>query len=202
MITRFHGDTVSVTRENVICHDEVVRSVFTSSALLPFRFGTITTEASLESFLAARYEALRVRLQAVRHSVEMSVKVIWKKSPESPVIEENSSESRPGTAFLREKQRALRGLEMARNEADKIASWLNGVFAGISKDSRINVEPNQKLVYSGAYLVEDSAVSKFREIVNTAKSERPDLHFLVSGPWPPYTFADIDLEFNSQFGVS
>jgi len=32
--------------------------------------------------------------------------------------------------------------------------------------------------------------------------ERPELHFLTSGPWPPYTFANIDLEFETQFGVS
>jgi hypothetical protein len=202
VITPFSGDAVSVTRENVIRHDEVVRSVFASAALLPFRFGTLSTESSLKSYIAARHEALRARLQAVRDSVEMNVKVIWKKSGESSGIEENAVESGPGTDFLRDKQRALRGIEMARNEADEIAAWLNNVLADVSRDSRVNVEPNQKLVYSGAYLVEDSAVSEFREIVHRAKSERPDLHFLVSGPWPPYTFADIDLEFKSQFGVS
>ena len=35
-----------------------------------------------------------------------------------------------------------------------------------------------------------------------ARKTRPELHFLVSGPWPPYTFSNIELEFKSQFGVS
>lgn len=202
VMSRFSGEAVSVTRENVICHDAVVRGVFALSAVLPFRFGTLTTEATLKSYLATRQEALRVRLEALKHSVEMSVKVIWKQSAESSISEENPSDLGPGTSFLREKQRALRGFEAARTQAEEIASWLSGVVADICRDSRVNVEPHQKLVYSGAYLVDDSSVSKFRQIVNAAKSERPDLHFLVSGPWPPYTFADIDLEFKSQFGVS
>jgi hypothetical protein len=42
----------------------------------------------------------------------------------------------------------------------------------------------------------------FRSELEGLRDERPELHFLVSGPWPPYTFANIDLEFETQFGVS
>jgi len=35
-----------------------------------------------------------------------------------------------------------------------------------------------------------------------ARDERPDLHFLLSGPWPPYSFANIELDVKTQFGVS
>jgi hypothetical protein len=34
------------------------------------------------------------------------------------------------------------------------------------------------------------------------RENRPELHFLFSGPWPPYSFANIELEFKSQIGVS
>ncbi len=42
----------------------------------------------------------------------------------------------------------------------------------------------------------------FRSELEALRTERPELHFLISGPWPPYTFANIDLEFETQFGVS
>jgi hypothetical protein len=50
--------------------------------------------------------------------------------------------------------------------------------------------------------VERGAVEAYRLRLKEARSERPELKFLVSGPWPPYSFANIDLEFRNQFGVS
>jgi len=55
---------------------------------------------------------------------------------------------------------------------------------------------------SASYLVDRGREADFREILNKLRAERPELHFLISGPWPPYTFANIDLEFDAQFGVS
>jgi hypothetical protein len=39
-------------------------------------------------------------------------------------------------------------------------------------------------------------------MLKLARGERAELRFLTSGPWPPYSFANIDLEFKTQFGVS
>jgi hypothetical protein len=38
--------------------------------------------------------------------------------------------------------------------------------------------------------------------VQEIRNNRPDLSIRLSGPWPPYSFANIELEFKSQFGVS
>ena len=64
------------------------------------------------------------------------------------------------------------------------------------------MRPGGKLVLSAAHLVERSKIGLYREKVAKLREERPELHFLMSGPWPPYTFANIELEFKSQFGVS
>jgi hypothetical protein len=58
------------------------------------------------------------------------------------------------------------------------------------------------MVLAAAHLVERGRLPAYRKGLGAARTERPDLHFLISGPWPPYSFANIDLEFNSQFGVS
>jgi gas vesicle protein GvpL/GvpF len=50
--------------------------------------------------------------------------------------------------------------------------------------------------------VERDFVDEYRARLKVARAERPDLHFLVSGPWAPYSFANIDLEFTTRFGVS
>jgi hypothetical protein len=57
-------------------HDEVVASVLESTAVLPFRFGTVVTEAELETWLQARWARIRAGLAEVRGRVEMNVRLL------------------------------------------------------------------------------------------------------------------------------
>ena len=70
-------DLVSVSRENILRHEAVVRNVLAITTPLPFRFGTLVTEAGLRSYVTSRKAALEDRLEVVKDSVEMSIKVIW-----------------------------------------------------------------------------------------------------------------------------
>jgi hypothetical protein len=70
------------------------------------------------------------------------------------------------------------------------------------KETRLNANPTNKMVLAAAHLVTRETVEQYRARLNEAQHERPELHFLVSGPWAPYSFANIDLEFKTHFGVS
>jgi hypothetical protein len=52
------------------------------------------------------------------------------------------------------------------------------------------------------HLIEREDVQEYRTKMAQAVEERPEVRFMVSGPWPPYSFANIELEFSRQFGVS
>lgn len=196
--------TVPVTRENVLRHDSVVRKVLVEKTPLPFRFGTIVGKEGIESFVSARRLALVERLSKVSGCVELSVKVIW-----SPVeAEDDISEAHKvdelgaGATFLAAKRKELLGDQKLAVEAEKISEWLRELLSRVVRTQMVNVQPKEKLVFAGSYLLERSRVAEFREKLTQALAERTDLHFLISGPWPPYTFANIELEFETQFGVS
>ena len=202
--SRFDDDVVKVTRENVLKHDAVVRGLLYETTPLPFRFGTLVSEDRLRSFVVTRRTALNDRLKLVRGCVEMSVKIIWAVigEPSESLPDNLSSVHGVGATFLRGKQREMRGDENLSRKAREIEEWLIAGLDGWSKQSQVNVEPRQKLVLSGAYLVDKTLEADFRAKINGLQAERTDLHFLTSGPWPPYTFANIDLEFETHFGVS
>jgi len=58
------------------------------------------------------------------------------------------------------------------------------------------------MILSAAHLVKRDKVGLYREKLAEMRQNRADLHFLLSGPWPPYSFANIELELKTQFGVS
>ena len=190
LVSEFNDEKVVVNRDNALAHAAVVASVLNQTTPLPFRFGTVSDEQRLRSYLASHRQALEAKLEHVRGAVEMSVKIIW--DAEANV---DSSADGPGARFLRAKQlRAARGKE--------VADWLREQLQPIAKDEQLSLSPTEKLIVAAAHLVDRGLVTEYRGRLAKAREMRPELHFLISGPWPPYSFANIDLEFKTRFGVS
>jgi hypothetical protein len=201
LVSEFEGDSTSpVTRENALAHDAVVRSILNETTPLPFRFGTVQTKPQLLSYIRTHRAALETKLGEVRGCVEMSVKIILN-TPDLNTTSE-SAEQGPGARFLKEKQRELLGSERRAKEAREVAVWLKEHVKSFVQQEEISFCPTEKLIVAAAHLVAREQVTEYRDRVASARNLRPELHFLVSGPWPPYTFSNIELEFKTRFGVS
>jgi hypothetical protein len=196
LVSRLEGEPALVTRENALAHDGVIRSVLDRATPLPFRFGTLTTEKELASYLGARHSAIEARLAFVRGCLEMSVKIIGDRERKDTGT--GMSESGPGTTFLEKKRREIFGSKQAK----EVAEWLQKEVGETVREEQVSLCPTEKLIVAAAHLVEREQLSAYRDRVGNARKLRPELHFLVSGPWPPYSFSNIDLEFKTRFGVS
>lgn len=201
LVSDYADDRVPVTREDVLAHAAVIQDVLKQTTPLPFRFGTLASEEQLQNYLNARRDSLKLKLEHVRGCVEMSVKIIWDRNwkEEAAAV---THEQKPGTTFLAEKRREILGGEVRAAEAKRIAEWLERQIGEIVREIDIKTNPTIKLIVAAAYLVERDRVEEFRQRLAEVRAQRPELHFLVSGPWAPYSFADVDLEFKTQFGVS
>ena len=198
VVSEFEGDVVAVTRAHVLAHELVCGRVLTETTPLPCRFGTLTSAARLESYVATHEAALRARLARVRGCVEMSVKVIWRDEQEradegdGQTAAHAASRAGVGAAFLAAKRRALLGDETARARATEIAGWLAEQLADTVRETYLSPQPRGAIVCAAAHLVERARLAEYRARLRVALAARPALHFLTSGPWPPYSFsADI-----------
>jgi Gas vesicle synthesis protein GvpL/GvpF len=200
LVSDLNEDSVPVTRENALAHAAVVRSILDYATPLPFRFGTIVTEQQLRSYLSTYKPALENKLAAVRGCVEMSVKIIWENFAEKQP-EPHDKVQATGTSFLAEKRRQIAGDEQRAAEASEISTWLHENLSGLIRDEQVTIRPTERLVLVAAHLIRRDKITQYREEVAGTCRNRPELHFLLSGPWPPYSFANIGLEFKTQFGV-
>jgi hypothetical protein len=82
---------------------------------------------------------------------------------------------------------------LGSEEAQEVAGWLESVVREYVRDKTFKTKVTSQLLLSAAHLVRREAVSQYRDRLKAARLERPELKFLVSGPWPPYSFANIDL---------
>ena len=109
----------------------------------------------------------------------------------------------PGTAFLEKKRRELLGDELLVEEKTELSYLLHSDLGGVVRDEQIALQPSKTAVLATVFhLVERAKIPMYREIVQEIRNNRPELKIRLSGPWPPYSFANIELEFKTQFGVS
>lgn len=208
VVSDFEGEQVSVTRENVFAHERVVQQVLAHTTPLPFRFGTLAGRERLEDYVNANQEGLLRVMERVRDSVEMSVKIIWSAAdvrhdaleeeplgegggPESGASVENG-EMGKGSAYLAARRREILGDELVKKRAEDVAGWLIERVGGAVRERKIDVRPVESLVVRAAFLVQRTELPAFRERLEATRHERAGLRFLTSGPWPPYSFSDIN----------
>ena len=194
-------EAVPVTQENMVAHAAVVRSVLTRTTPMPFRFGTLATQQQLESFITANKLAIANKLAHLRGCVEMDLKTAWQFSQIAEP--EPAHDDGPGTTFLKQKRREILGDDRTAAQRAELSSFLRMELAALIRDEKIALPPpTKKGPVKVFHLVETTKIREYREKVQTLNEKRPELELEVSGPWPPYSFANIELEFPLQFGVS
>jgi len=196
---------VELTRENVLRHDAVVRQVLEAVTPLPFRFGHLVTLDQLRGYIGVKSELLRAKLQQLENCVEMSVKIIWNREPDLRVTKSDPQSIHAvgkGAAFLMSKRAEIQAEEANSTEVSAIAGWLKSVTDDLVRDEQVVLRPTGRLVLSASFLVDRALLGAYKKRTAQLESDRPDLHFLTSGPWAPYSFSNNDLEFKTHLGVS
>lgn len=162
----------------LVAHADVVEwALARSSSVLPARFGqSFADVGALEEALASSRSELGRALEQVRGCVELGVRVLGVPGGE-----------REPAASGREYLRARLAEVDAR---ERLAQAIHHTLAEGARESRRD-ENGGSAAFSAVYLVPREDVPVFRERVRRLEGDRPELGFVCTGPWPPYSFAAI-----------
>jgi hypothetical protein len=156
-------------------------------AILPVRFGTGMADVGEVSFvLQSRHDTLRRRLRAVRGRTQMTLRVVLGTSGSDPGDDPSPGSdpgdgSTQGTQYLQ--QRAL-----AAARAREIPGFapIHLAVKRWVKDERVEKRAGVATVN---HLIPRSSVGAYRSAVERA-AERAGLRLIITGPFPPYAFAE------------
>ena len=192
---------------DAITHHKVVLNVQKQATALPLRFGEILSEQQLQKFVSTHRRAIKTKLAQVRGRAEMNVRmsgtILGGAVPET--LKNEAQAAGPGTTFLLEKRSEILREQEEIQEKAFLSAWFREKLGNLIKDECLNMvlSPSRKAFLARAdHLVDHEDVEQYRQQMAAAIAERPEIRFMVSGPWPPYSFANIELEFKPQFGVS
>ena len=82
----------------------------------------------------------------------------------------------------------------ARTRAERLARVVHEPLASGADASTSSIAMGGRLLLSGAYLVPAGEVERFKGVVAELDAAHPELTFVCTGPWPPYSFALIEAE--------
>jgi hypothetical protein len=200
VVSEFESATIGITRENVLAHERVVGRVLQETTPLPFRFGTLADAKRLESYIGSQKSSLLESFDRVRGAVEMSVKIIWKKAGRAAESDQPTTLAGPaigettageGTRFLLQKRSQIVGDDEAKMQSEELRDWLEQHLKDIVRDVSLQVRPTDSMVISASFLVARENLSAYRQLMDAARASKPDLRFLTSGPWAPYSFSNL-----------
>lgn len=173
-------------------HEAVVEELMRSRPILPVRFNSLLrTETEVLALLDTRAPAFRSALGRVAGKVEMGLRVLWVPPGESEVPGDQAAQvGGPGTEYLSRRLKEARRRAKLVQAGERLIQALQTLFDSLAADSQLQRFTTQRLLLSGAYLVERDRAEAFRDGVAKAQAEFPRLRFLLTGPWPPYHFVD------------
>lgn len=169
-------------------HERVIEGFMQHLPTLPVRYGTtLPTEEHVQQLLATREADFIADLTYVTGRVEMGLRVLW----DPPVREsELLPEAAPlsGRRYLEQQLQKRKQEQVLRMRGELLAQALNCTLEPLFFDHQSRILLTERLLLSGAYLVERRLVDAFQAQVASLEQTYPDLAFLVTGPWPAYHF--------------
>ncbi len=187
--------------EGVKIHDETLRKIMETHAIIPMNFGIVAKdETEAKNILKRARMKLKKTLEKVENKLQINVKISWDKAILTDILKE-SGEIRKLTTEAKEKTNQSLMIELGKKVKSSLDEWkseytedVKGSLKSISDELDENKIADQDTLMYTAFLVDKKREQEFySKIDKLEKKYERKLKFLVAGPLPPYNFTKIGI---------
>ncbi|MBI5193262.1 MAG: GvpL/GvpF family gas vesicle protein [Nitrospirae bacterium] len=201
--SNFKGIIKDITKTHVLVHEYVMERLMKKFTVLPFRFRTLfNKEEDVLSLIRGCYIDVRENLNRLNNKAEFGIKVIWSGDKIKEQIERDLCKREynlhggydlPEKRFIEEKFEKYKIDKEYGEKADICISIVDNFFNRFAAEKKIEKLKSKDLLLNAFYLVENEKQGDFKKAFGHLKSAPGDFKYLLSGPWPPYNFVNINL---------
>ncbi len=189
-------------REAMLHHHRTVLALFRAGPVLPARFNARFDGgvSATRRWLDARHDAILARLAEVKDCVEVGYRIM----PTREIADDDAishdgranNAARDGARYLRARRAALHREASADAHIAAAAARLHRAIAADTRalTERWRATPNIEggVALVGAVLTPAERAVGVIERINTIADARARVRVAATGPFPPYSFADLD----------
>ncbi len=176
--------------ETVQAHNRVIEAAITEEVTpVPLRFGQwVEDEPALRAALAGSADRHRAWLHQFAGCLEFGLRLI------EPTSETRAQDVQPvqvasGFEYMQALRARSRMAEQERQHAEQVHARVRESLAELVRAERVQDEPTAHAVITLAHLVARPQFDEYRARARQLREQLPALRLLLSGPWPPYSFA-------------
>lgn len=206
--------TLPATPDFLLRHEAVVEALGEAGPTLPARFGAIlASPTAVVEAIAEQYETLLADLARVGDKVELGLTVLWPADaqpietparPQIPFVATSPANGAPGAgrhyleARLAHYQREIN----QQSQTQAVIAQLEQALEQYPLERRYRILSGPRLAIRAAYLLERRQIPDIQRVVDQMRHRLSDLRWLLSGPWPPYSFVTrANEQFHERVGL-
>ena len=205
-VSDFTPSKYTINKELAIDFARVIEELSQQVTLLPIRFGTfLKSDKNINQLLINHYDSFLNNLQKVENKYEFGLKALWdyEKCSEKIRVKAESEAVKAGdyfskstihTNYLLEKINKHRLEDALLKHVEQLIEEISRHLAQINPDCKFKKMVTRSIILDAVFLVEKSKKDDFIQAIEALKQQHDDLHFLLTGPWPPYSFVEITID--------
>jgi hypothetical protein len=156
---------------------------------VPLRFGQWSESADVfEAAVVEKADWYRERLQSFSGAMEFGLRVLRPDKP-APAPLVRLPEAASGLEYMNALRDRVAGERADREILANVTAGIAEVMSGLVREERTEEARTAHGVVTVLHLVPRQHFDAYRERAQSLKLRFPELRFLVSGPWVPYSFA-------------
>lgn len=199
-------EKASATTANALAYAKVIDELFRYDTVLPLRYGTLMdSEGSVVALLKKYGATFKQNLQRLANKEEFSLKVLWDYEKGSNKIrqqmetdETNTQPLFPGNSatkeYLLQKVKEHRFENSLLEHAEQLIGEISLLVEQFSPVHHFKKMVSKTMVLDAVFLLEEGQKEEFSQAISQLKNQQEDLRFLLTGPWPPYSFIELDMK--------
>ena len=176
--------------QSITEHNAVVEAAVTQEVTpVPLRFGQWSQNAeAFERVITEKAEWYRERLDRFAGALEFGIRVA------APDRSDPARDVRPepavsGLEYMKRLRDSVRGTQQKAEQATQLAARMGEVMRDVVREERVQEARTPHGVITVAHLVSRNNFEQYHQRAAALREMFPELRFLVSGPWVPYSFA-------------
>lgn len=175
---------------HVKAHNAVVEAAISDDATpVPLRFGQWSADFSeFDRLIADKAEWYRERLTIFAGALEFGIRVVRPdKQAAARVVRLPRADS--GTAYMEALRAGAAAAQSEREEADRVRMGVAATMKDLVREEHSEAARTPHGIITVAHLVGREHFEAYHARMQELREQFPELRFLLSGPWAPYSFA-------------
>ena len=197
---------VVVNTENALTFAKVIDKLSRHYPILPIRYGTLMDSDESIILLLEKYESkFEQNLCVVENKEEFSLKVFWDYEKESKKIRQQiyatEMENRTpfqgdssSKAYLLQKMKEHRFENALLTSVEQLVGEICMLLTRFNPIYKFKKMVSQTMILDAVLLFDKEQKEVLIRAIDGLKNQHKNLRFLLTGPWPPYNFVELDIK--------